>query len=135
MGTNYIWDDDYINRIKQLKINNPNTKFIIFTSPISAELLYSIIKNADKMNEYKRWLFETVLVFEEIYHFMYFNKITTNLKNYSDSSHYYPFVGEKIVNEILYNNQKFGIKLNKNNLEQFFMKFELDISSFRTKFK
>jgi len=133
-GENYKYNENYINILQQIKIDNPNTKFIIFTSPITANLLVSIINNGDRFQEYERWLKETIDVFGEIHHFMTINTITKNLQNYADDDHYYPFIGTLIAHKII--NKKdnniskdFGILLNNKNIGKFLMQFKDELKN------
>ena len=61
-----------------MKFKNPNTKFIIFTSAVTSDLLVSIIKNGNRIYEYERWLKELIEVFGEVNHFMIINTFTGN---------------------------------------------------------
>lgn len=123
MRSNYTYDNNYINILKQLKNDNPNSKFIIFTSPISADLLVSIIKNGEKINEYERWLKELVDIFGEVNHFMTINSITKNLQNYPDDDHAYPYILKLLANKLsnTKNNnlpEDFGILLTNKNIHE-----------------
>ncbi|APW66136.1 hypothetical protein LPB137_09850 [Poseidonibacter parvus] len=136
MNSNYQWDSNYKKRLIELKKNNPETKFIIFTSPISSELIYSIIINGEKLDEYYNWLKDTIEVFNEVSHYMFLNDITTNLNNYFDSSHYYPFIGDIIAKDLssLHKYSKHKIILNKSNLDTFFNDFKNNINKFKSKY-
>jgi len=119
---NYKYNDDYINILKEIKNDNPNTKFIIFTSAITADLLVSIVKNDEREGEYERWLKELVDIFGEVNHFMTVNSVTKNLQNYPDDDHAYPNIVKLIANK-LSNTQNseiptdFGILLTKENID------------------
>ena len=120
----YRWNEDYFKDLRQLKKENPNTKFIIFTSPISADLFVSIIKNAKRSNEYTRWISELVEIFGEVSCFMDINSVTTNLEHYPDDDHYYPYIGKILANKVSTQNfatepKDFGILVNKSNVEVF----------------
>jgi hypothetical protein len=135
-GKNYKYNHEYISILNTLKNNNPHTNIIIFTSPISADLLVSIIKNGERLKEYRDWLYNLITEFGLIYHFMDINSITTNLKNYPDDSHYYPYIGKLVANRISdFDNQKipndFGIVLNKNNLDEYLNKFEKKLNLYK----
>jgi len=123
IGPNYIYNNEYIKYLKQIKQENPDTKFIIFTSAVTADLLVSIIKNANRINEYERWLRELVEVFGEVHHFMTINSITKNLQNYPDDDHAYPSILKLIANKISNHENKnipkdFGILIKKENIDQ-----------------
>ena len=125
----YLYDKNYIKILKKIKEEHPTTKFIIFTSPVTANLLIAILKDKHKLKEYKRWLKEIIEVFGEVHHFMTINSITTNLQNYPDDDHYYPHIAKLLANKL--SNHKnseipddFGIILNKNNFDSYFKNFK-----------
>lgn len=132
----YSYNNNYINILKQLKKENPNTKFIIFTSAITSDLLVSIIKNAKRINEFERWLRELIEVFGSINHFMTINSITQNLQNYPDDDHAYPnvvkFIANKVSNHKNNNIPKdFGIILDKDNIDIYLEKFKIQIEEYK----
>ena len=138
IGKNYQPNPKYLQILKRLKKDNPNTKFIIFTSPISANLLVETLKKGEKIDEFKRWLRDLVNIFGEIDHFMTINSITTNLQNYPDDDHFYPYIGKLLANKI--SNKKnnnipkdFGIKLTKDNIDNYLKEFENKIEKYRIK--
>ena len=64
------------------------------------------------------------------------NSITTNLENYPDDSHYYPYIGKLIANRISdFDTPKipndFGIVLNKDNLDEYLNKFEKKLNLYK----
>jgi hypothetical protein len=133
IGREYKYNHKYIPGLSALKSNNPNINIIIFTTPISADLLVSIIKNGNRLKEYRDWLNNLITIFGSIYHFMDINSITTNLENYADPEHYYPYIGTLIANKIsgFYNSKipdDFGLVLNKGNLDEYLNKFEKKLS-------
>lgn len=121
---NYTWNKDYFSILKQIKEENSNTRFIIFTSPISADLFVSIIKNTNKFEEYKVWIKGLVDLFGEVYCFMDISNITKNLNNYPDDDHFYPKIGKLLANNISLNqfgrdSNQFGTLVNKYNVDSF----------------
>jgi len=131
----YIYDKNYIPRLKKLKADNPNSQFIIFTTPVSANLLVSMIRINKRLPEYKRWLNELIEVFGEVHHFMSINSITTNLENYPDAEHYYPEIATLFANKTTnYENSDipddFGIILTKENLDEFIENFEIQVQNY-----
>lgn len=135
-GTKYIYNNEYLNILKELKKENSNTKFIIFTSAITSDLLVSILKNGKKVNEYERWLKETLEVFGEINHFMTINSITRNLNNYPDADHAYPNIVSLIAKRISKKNgddmpKDFGILLTKENIDNYLENFKLEIKNYK----
>lgn len=135
---NYELNNDYANILKIIKKENPNTKFIIYTSAVTADLLASIIKNANRWEDYKKWLYELIEVFGEVHHFMDINSITKNLENYPDDDHAYPFVLKLLANKISnFENKEipedFGIVLTKDNIEKYLKNLEKQIEKYDLK--
>ena len=129
-------DKEYINILKRLKIENPNTKFIIFTFPITADLLVSIIKNGHQLEEFEKWLKEIIEVFGEVHHFMTINNITTNLQNYPDDDHLYPNYAKLIANKLTDTKNSdipkdFGVLLNEKNIDNYIINFEKQLKEYK----
>ncbi len=131
----YRYSDNYLSILKSLKSNNPNTDIVVFTSPITADMLASIINNGDKLEEYKKWLNDLVDVFGKINHFMDFNSITINLDNYPDLDHYYDDVADLIINKILKKNtgvpDDFGVLLERENISEYLNHFEDTLKNYK----
>ena len=128
-GKNYKYDENLKKLFLELKKENKQTKFIIFTTPISKKLFRLLIEQG-KYPEYKKWLADVVNIFGEVYNFMGINNITSNPNNYPDLHHFYPSVGKEIATFIITNNKEqtnnyFGTILNKNNLDDYFYKQDL----------
>lgn len=122
-GDKYSYNSMYINILKKIKEDNPNSKFIIFTSPETADLLVSTIKKGNRINEYEKWLKELIDVFGEVHNFMTINTITKNLQNYPDDDHYYPNVAKLLANKLsntinLEVPQDFGVLVTKENINK-----------------
>ncbi|MFA6740954.1 MAG: hypothetical protein WCR78_05625 [Arcobacteraceae bacterium] len=135
-GAKYIYNNEYINILKELKNENPNTKFIIFTSAITSDLLVSILKDEKRINEYERWLKETLEVFTEINHFMTINSITTNLNNYPDADHAYPNIVSLIAKKLSEKNsddipKDFGVLLTKGNIDNYIEGLKVEINNYK----
>lgn len=125
----HTYDETYKQELIDFKKNNPNTKFYVFTTPLTAPRLKSIMSNQKNIEFYKRWLEETIDVFGEIDNFMTLNNVTKNYtKTYTGVSHFYPFVGTHIVNKVFgYDDNDafyddFGVKLTKDNFDEEFSK-------------
>jgi hypothetical protein len=132
---NYIYDSTYKDKLATIVKQNPNTHFIFFTSPITANLLSSILINAKRFDEYERWLKETIKIAGEIHHFMDINSITTNLENYPDDDHFYPYIGDLIANRILNHPDShlpndFGITLNEKNIDAYLKNLKSTLSNY-----
>jgi len=120
-GKGYHYNTRIRAYFQQLKEENPHTRFIIFTTPISAEL-FKLMVYKGNLKDYERWLEMLVDVFGEVYDFMGINTITDNPKNYADLHHFYPEFGTLIADRITGTaNAKlpddFGVRVTKVNLE------------------
>jgi len=136
MKPKYQYNTNLIPIYKSLKSDNPNTKIIIFTSPITADLLVSIIKNGDKLKEYEEWLKNMINIFGEVYQFMDINSVTTNLQNYPDDDHYYDNIAKLVANRIANNDNPnipgdFGILLNRYNIDGYIINFEKKLNNYK----
>lgn len=96
----YKYDENYKKYLTQLKNNNPNTVFLVFTTPPSQPMIQIVIDHG-LVKDYQRWLKETVDVFGSVYHFATFNTITRNPRYYTDVSHFHPYIGTLIAHRII----------------------------------
>ena len=123
-GAGYKFNPKLKKYFQTLKKENPNTKFIIFTTPINIDL-FKILVQSGRLDDYKKWLTLLVEEFGEVYDFMGVNSITQNRENYADLHHFYPRFGTLIANRIEgTQNSKlpkdFGILVNRQNLKVHF---------------
>ncbi|MDD2888471.1 MAG: hypothetical protein PHY66_11785 [Aliarcobacter sp.] len=107
-------------KLKELKEKFPDTRFVIFTTPITKELFSKIIENKKLYELYENWIKDVVGVFGEVNHFMFINDISTqSSKNFYDGHHTYPFVGdiiyESLISNVSTNNM---MKINNENLDE-----------------
>lgn len=120
----YKYNEKYQDILFKIKESNPNSKFIVFTTPTTVPYLNRIIK-LGFYEDYKRWLKNSVLVFSSIYHFMDKNSVNTNYSKYfMDYHHIYPEYSKYIVDKLENINattspKDFGIKLNKSNIDSY----------------
>lgn len=136
MNEKYKYNPKYIDILKQVKEENPKTKIIVLTPPVTADLLASIMKNSNRINEFERWLKEVIEVFGEVHHFMSINTITTNLQNYFDDDHYYPYIGTLLANKLSGKENEdipndFGIVLNKSNIDKYMGIFKKQLENYK----
>lgn len=82
-----------------LKKSNPDTQFVVFTTPVSAPL-YNLMVEMGLWPRYEQWLTDLVDVFGEVYCFTYPNTITSNLNNYYDAGHFYPYIGTLVAHRV-----------------------------------
>lgn len=80
---------NYLKVIQQLKQNNPNTKFIVFTTPIPNPLLQKILESKNNQYTLQLWLNDMYNEFGPFWHFLYTNQITYDYEKYFvDQAHY-----------------------------------------------
>jgi hypothetical protein len=132
-GNGYHYNTKVRANMEQLKKENPTTDFILFTTPISADLFKLLVQRGN-LPDYKRWLTMLVDVFGEVYDFMGINTITNNPSNYADLHHFYPEFGTLIADRVTgVKNSKlpddFGIRINKENLEAHLKQIDKQVAS------
>jgi hypothetical protein len=136
-GKGYHYNTKMRQYFEIIKKENPNTKFIIFTTPISADL-FKILVQSGNLPDYKKWLTMLVDVFGEVYDYMGINTITSNPSNYADLHHFYPEFGTLIVDRItgVKNSalpKDFGVLVNKKNLKAHFDNIDKQVESLQDK--
>ncbi len=106
--------------LSSMKAENPNTKFIVFTTPV-AQPLWDLMVDQGLLPYYEQWLRDSVEVFGQVYNFNYPNSITNDLSNYYDASHVYPEIETIIAHKITaYPDDRipadFGVLLTRENI-------------------
>lgn len=98
-----IYDrDNYLQAIRDLKKNNPHTRFIVFTTPLPAPILKMLMSSEKNQQTLKLWLNDMHQEFGPFLHFLYSNPITQNYPNYFvDKEHYTSEVADCINYKIL----------------------------------
>ncbi|MBP2660155.1 MAG: hypothetical protein H6Q69_3187 [Firmicutes bacterium] len=114
-----------LREIKNIAEEN-HIELIVFINPIHKTTYLDT--NQDEFDEFKREL----ATITDYYDFSGLNEITTNNYNYYETSHYRPFVGDRILERILdeekHNREEtFGVYVTKNNVEQHIQKLRMDI--------
>ncbi|MBT2661583.1 hypothetical protein [Bacillus sp. ISL-45] len=99
----YEYNPNYKKILQNIKDKNPDTKFIVFTTPISEPLFQALI-DSGAYPHYERWLSEVTAVFGSVYNFMDINTVTKDTSNYFDGHHFYPEVGTMIARRISMDN-------------------------------
>lgn len=118
---NYKYNQNYENEMKALLFKNKDSKFIIFTTPLSEPFLKRILNDDNLSNGYYRWIEDMVRVFNEIYFFTYHNNYSINYKKLSqDGDHYYPKSIENITMSLMEKEKKNndGIIINSFNINE-----------------
>jgi hypothetical protein len=100
---------------------NKGIKFIVFTTPISYPLFALMIKDRG-FEEYAKWIRLVVSEFGSVYDFMGMNSVTTNLNDYQDAAHFYPRIGDMIIDRIEGQSNNvpadFGVLVNASNIDK-----------------
>lgn len=131
----YEYDPKVIKMLNQLKVENPKTKFIVYTTPVTLPRLVIEMQNEEYMQGYEHWLEDLTETFGTVHHFMDINEITRHLPNFIDSHHFTPDAGTKIVNSIWNERNRysdFGVTLNKDNAEAEISKIKKEIKEAET---
>ena len=121
-GKSYHYNPHLKEIFESLKKENPHTRFILFTTPISKPLFCMLVKQG-KLPAYEAWLRMLVNVFGEVYDFMGINTVTQKAENYADLHHFYPEFGTLIAKRItgqrdLSLPDDFGIRVTPQNIEK-----------------
>jgi len=96
----YPYDNLYKTKLQNLVIENPQTKFVAFTDPMPAEKLKTMLRDELYWSVYVRWYTEMVEVFGRVYSFQTINPYTTNTDYWFDLYHYYPSVGDVMIDQL-----------------------------------
>ena len=105
----------------ELKNAFPSSRFLVFSTPVSAHLLNLLVEQG-LFDDYTRWVADLVEVFGEVWNFMYYNEITTDDTNYKDAHHYTPQIGGKILQKMYGKSDEnrhhdFGVRVIPDNLD------------------
>ncbi len=127
-GAQYRYNTALEAQLRRLKRRHPGTRFIVFTTPISADLFDLLVKSG-RYEDYKRWLCTLVKVFGEVYDFMGYNSVTQNPDAYADLHHIYPEVGRWLARRIVGAEdadipKDFGVRIDKANCKTHFETIE-----------
>ena len=118
---NYKFNDDLGKIFDKLKSENPNSKFIVFTT-LTSKFYLDKLKELNLYEDYKKWLKVSVNSFGNVVHFMDYNTITVNYPKYfMDYHHIYPEYSKLITNKIMNKKEDtvedFGKVLTKDNID------------------
>ena len=92
----YSYNEEYKRYLMQLKKDNSDIEFIIFTFPTSAPMINSWKENG-LWDNYERWLRDITDVFGAVHHMQWNSSFTNEWDNYQDSNHVNNKAGDKIV--------------------------------------
>ncbi len=121
-STEYPYDPEYVEILKEIKRNNPNTEFLLFIEPMAAKRIELLFSQDVNWNAYQRWVEDVVDIYGGVYNFMYINSVTDNIYNYFDEVHFYPDVGTMIAHRLIdyqtnYLPSDFGVFVTNENLD------------------
>ncbi len=120
----YAYNEYYRSIFNQLKRENPESRFVVFTSPASSFYLDLLFKNG-LWNAYSQWLKDLVEEFGSVYHFMDYNTITLNYPTYFlDYHHVYPKIQNMMAKKVIGIKdpeipEDFGFVLSKKNIDHY----------------
>lgn len=80
---------NYLDAIRTLKRNNPNTRFIVFTTPMPAPVVNKLLSSPNNQRTFNLWVNDIYREFGPFWHFFSTNMITQNYPLYFvDEAHY-----------------------------------------------
>lgn len=97
----YEYSTTFKSQLREVKQNNPNTTFIVYTTPVTAPYFEAEMAIEDRWIAYKKMIADTIDVFGSMYNFNYVNTITSNHDNFYDSQHSSPDVSTLIAHKII----------------------------------
>jgi hypothetical protein len=99
-GETYKYNQNYPKVLQNIVNKYPNTKFVVFTTPISEPLFQALVEEG-RFPDYEQWIRDLVEVFGGVYNFMTINEVTKQWQgNYFDGHHFYEHVGTLIAHRI-----------------------------------
>ena len=127
-GDTYEYNEQYKLELEKLVIENSQTEFLVFTTPVTEEV-FQVLYEENRIEDYKKWLQDIIDVFGGVHHFMYINSVTANYQeHYYDGHHFLPHVGDYMIYKMfdIENTsvpQDFGIYLTDENIDEFFSEY------------
>lgn len=113
--------NEYIKALAEIKNANPNSKIVVFTTPLPEPILNTLLNVKKNQEYYNLWLHDIFNIFGPFYHFIYSNKVTNEyLNTFIDAGHYTTEVGNCINAKITNQSCKdpvfdnFGVLIQKN---------------------
>lgn len=96
---NFEYDATLRKTLEGLRIRNPETHFVAFTTPESKRL-FDLVAEMGLTKKYRLWLDDITSVFGGVYVFSGDNSVTREGTNYADGHHFYPQVGTWIAKRL-----------------------------------
>lgn len=92
----YTMRKDYKEKLIQVRESFPHSTIVVLICPIYSSLTQAINQMVGPL-DYQNWISEIQTVFSHCYDFNKDSVIVNNPKNFFDASHFYPFLGDKIL--------------------------------------
>lgn len=128
--------EQYFEDLKTLKRENPNTQFIIFTTPLSQVFLDRIGSEPYLKKQYFKWLKELTAIFNEVHFYTHYNDLAKNFARLSkDGGHFYNSVGHEILRHLLEYSGQVTDKKNHKHHEPNCLLFSTDLEHQAINFK
>lgn len=99
-GPGYRYNDELAALLRELRDAYPDTRFVVFTTPIRQPLLEAIVE-AGRLPDHARWLADLTAVFGEVWDFMGPNSVTTEPAWYRDDQHFSEAIGRLIADRLM----------------------------------
>lgn len=130
---NLEYDENYSKILKELKIQNSRSNFIVYTTPLSQPFLKVLYHDKKFKKYYFRWIKDMVAVFGKIYFFTLPSKLSENYAIYSkDGDHFYPDAVQNISNIITRRQdiKGFGVVITADNIDRILVDMENQIKNY-----
>ncbi len=118
----YRYDPHYKERLKEIIAHNPESRFIVFTTPVASDYLKKLFDRG-LFPAYARWLRTLTELFGEVHHYMDFNHVSDAYPHFfMDQHHLYPIYTRWIVEDLLgssHRSDDFGKVLDSKNLSRY----------------
>lgn len=113
----------YCQILERLKANNPDTKFLVFTTPLPGPIVSALLTSEHNKQMYRLWIQDLVKTFGSVHHYFYLNAVTKNYTStFVDEGHYTTEIGNCIDDQLFGRpcsgsySSDFGIVINQDNV-------------------
>lgn len=97
---NYPYNKLYKDKLLKLKTDHPKSEFVVFTDPMPAIRLKTMLQDDLYWEQFVRWYNELIDVFGKVYSFQLINNYTSDNSFWFDYFHFYPSFGNVMVNQL-----------------------------------
>lgn len=116
---------EYLKTLETLRQHNPNTRFVVFTTPLPEPLIRTLFDVKENQETFRIWMKDIFTLFGSYYSFYSINPVTQDYTStFMDAGHYYPEIGECIDQKIFHSpcsikeHEKFGDLVTSENLDR-----------------